>query len=59
MLKQVGLCAALAFLLILQGCTVHFKATDVELDAERQRIQDNVTYELEKVVVFGGETCDY
>lgn len=38
----------------LSGCTIHFKATDVELDAERQRVQRNVTYEIEKVdLVYG------
>lgn len=32
--------------LLLSGCTLHFKATDLEVDAERQRVQDNTTYDL-------------
>lgn len=43
-----------AFLLVmagvlLAGCTLHFKATDLEVDAERQRVQHNRTYELTEV----------
>lgn len=36
-------------LVCLSGCTMHFKATDLEVDAERQRVKSNDTYELEKV----------
>jgi hypothetical protein len=39
-------------LVALGGCTIHFKASEVELDAERQRVETNRTYELEKVVFF-------
>lgn len=40
--------AVLCFLLIAPlACTIHFKATDVELDTVA-----NATYELEKVVFF-------
>lgn len=35
--------------LCLGGCTIHFKASEVEFDAERQRVDQNHTYELEKV----------
>lgn len=42
-------------LLCLSGCTFHFKATDLEIDAERQRVENNVTYELEKVSFLHGE----
>lgn len=38
----------------LSGCTIHFKAKELELDADRQRIEVNHTYELEKVVLFDG-----
>ncbi len=41
----------LAGLLACQGCTVHFKAKDVEFEA-----CPDSTYELEKVDVLGGET---
>lgn len=40
--------------LCLSGCTIHFKASEVELDAERQRVQHNRTYELEKIELFRG-----
>ncbi len=39
---------------LLCGCTLHFKATDLELDAERQRVERNDTYELEKVAFLHG-----
>ncbi|MBA7612280.1 hypothetical protein ES703_19516 [subsurface metagenome] len=39
----------------LSGCTLHFKATDVELDAERQRVQSNTTYELDSMSILHGE----
>lgn len=38
----------------LASCTLHFKATDLEVDADRQRVQTNDTYELEKVAFFHG-----
>lgn len=41
-------------LALLSGCTMHFKATDLELDAERQRVQKNKTYKLEKVTFLHG-----
>lgn len=36
------------------GCTIHFKGEKVEFDAERQRVQENATYQLEKIAVFHG-----
>lgn len=39
----------LAGLLLCQGCTMHFKATDVELETQR-----NATYELESVDILRG-----
>ncbi|MBA7590337.1 hypothetical protein ES708_32452 [subsurface metagenome] len=41
----------LAGVLACQGCTIHFKATDVELDTE-----ENTTYMLERIDFLGGET---
>ncbi len=42
-------------LCLLSGCTLHFKATDVELDAERQRVQSNKTYDLVEVSFLHGD----
>lgn len=42
----------LAVVIGCQGCTIHFKGKDVEFDAERQRVQSNRTYKLEKVTLF-------
>lgn len=42
----------------ISGCTVHFKATDLELDAERQRVNTNDTYKLEKVDIFVRKSGD-
>lgn len=39
---------------LLAGCTLHFKATDLELDAERQRVESNRTFELEAVSLLHG-----
>lgn len=36
----------IAICLLFAGCTLHFKATDLEVDAERQRVQSNTTYDL-------------
>lgn len=44
----------IAVLVCLSGCTLHFKASEVELDAERQRVQSNVTYELDSVSLLDG-----
>lgn len=38
--------------LFLSGCTLHFKATELEVDAERQRVEGNTTYQLEKIFVL-------
>lgn len=43
------LCAALAVTLFCQGCSIHFKATDVELESH-----SNTSYELEKCELFRG-----
>lgn len=43
-------------LVCLSGCTIHFKATDLELDAERQRVKKNATYELDSVSLLHGRT---
>jgi len=48
----VLLCAAL---LSVQGCTVHFKGKDCELDIERQRVEHNETYELRSVGLLHAE----
>jgi len=34
---------------LLSGCTIHFKATELELDAKTKDVEVNRTYELEKV----------
>lgn len=38
----------------LSGCTIHFKGKEIELDVERQRVQNNDSYELEKIELFRG-----
>lgn len=48
MLRRI-LFGAVLTVVFCQGCTLHFKATDLEVDAERQRVEMNRTYELEKV----------
>jgi len=40
------LSAALLVVILLQGCTLHFKATDVELDTEARASKENQSYEL-------------
>ncbi len=49
MLRKILFGAALTVVFLLSGCTLHFKASELELDAERQRVETNRTYELEKV----------
>lgn len=49
--KMVLVCL---ILLCLLGCTIHFKGKDVEFTAERQRVQNNDTYELEKIELLRG-----
>lgn len=44
MRKLFFVCAAV--LLMLSGCTLHFKATDLEADIERQRVNANKTFQL-------------
>lgn len=44
----------IAVLVCLSGCTIHFKGKDVEFTAERQRVQNNDTYELEKIELLRG-----
>lgn len=44
--------AGLFLLLFCAGCTIHFKGKDIEFDAERQRVNHNETYNLEKIVVL-------
>jgi len=44
----------LVVLAVCSGCTIHFKGKDVELDVERQRVEHNQTFELEKVSLFHG-----
>lgn len=55
MARMLVLGAALVLISLLQGCTIHFKATELELDAERQRVEENCTYRLDSVDLFGGE----
>lgn len=46
-LMVLAACAALQF---VQGCTLHFKATDVELDSV-----GNTTFELNRVALLHGD----
>jgi len=39
---------ALFFVLCFSGCTLHFKAKEVELGTEAQQTKNNATFELEK-----------
>lgn len=48
---RVVLFLFLTLTLALGSCTLHFKATDLEIDAERQRVKNNTTYELESIDV--------
>ncbi len=41
----------LLLLALMPGCTMHFKATDLELDTEEPH-SINETYELEKIGLF-------
>ena len=36
----------------LSGCSLHFKGEKIELDAERQRVQQNQSYDLAAVAVL-------
>ena len=36
------------------GCVLHFKAEGLEMDAERQRIQNDVQYRFESVSLLHG-----
>lgn len=45
----------IVLLVCLGGCTIHFKASEVELDTEQSRYQDNHSYELEKVAFLVGK----
>lgn len=38
---------AILFFIACSGCTLSFKAEKLELESERQRVQNNDTYELE------------
>lgn len=40
--------------MLLSSCTLHFKASEVELDADRQRVDNNQVFELEKAELFDG-----
>ncbi len=49
--------AVLVLVILFQGCTLHFKGKDIEFDAERQRVKNNVTYELEAMAFLHGEAA--
>lgn len=51
-MKEKILSAALLVVILLQGCTLHFKATDVELDTEARDQQSNKSYDLAAVSLF-------
>lgn len=53
-MRAILLCAALLVVILLQGCTLHFKATDVELDTEAHGSQENTKYELVAVSLLDG-----
>lgn len=55
-MRRLGrLILVLVVMICFSGCTLHFKATDLELDAERQRVKTNDTYDLVKVTAFHGK----
>ncbi len=55
MVQRLITCAALVVIILAQGCTIHFKSKETELDVERQRVKKNTKYELEKIVLLDGE----
>lgn len=54
MLKMSLVSAVLLFVILSQGCTLHFKAEKLEVESERQRVMSNKTYNLEKIELFDG-----
>jgi len=44
----------LAAAVCLGGCSLHFKGKETELDVDRVRVQQNDTFELEKIDLFNG-----
>jgi len=55
-MRSLGLLIlVIVILACCSGCTIHFKGEKVEFDAERQRVQNNTTYELEKIALFHGK----
>jgi len=55
MAKMMTVCVALMLCFFCQGCTIHFKATELELDTKVDPNIKNVTYELEKIDILRGE----
>lgn len=54
MSRMIAIGLFVAVLLSVCGCSIHFKGTDVELDAETTRAEKNATFELERVAFFDG-----
>lgn len=54
-MKCVLLAVAILLLVVMfAGCTLHLKATDVEIDSEAVKNQQEVYYELVAVGLFDG-----
>lgn len=54
MKKITSLIVLILLLASLPGCVVHFKAKELELETERQRVEVDRAYQLEKVVILNG-----
>lgn len=57
--KAFLLVVVVAALLCCHGCTIHFKGEKLELDMERQRVEYDSIYDLEKMDLFGGSSSEW
>lgn len=55
MVKRMTVCVALMLCFFCQGCTLHFKAKEIELDTKTDPNIMNITYVLEKLVLLDGQ----
>lgn len=49
-LEKIIVVATILFL--IGGCTLSFKAKEIELEGERQRVNNNTTYELQEATLL-------
>ncbi len=55
-MRMIVLVTLLIWLVVVtSGCVFHFKAKEVELDSQRQRVQKDYIFELDKVVILNGK----